>query len=97
MKYPVLILALLIIFSTPAMACYGEYCSTEVGYIYDFPWKVINKITRPYPTGVISLFDGSFKVENIPLHSQNNNNNNNQNYNFSYQINSGINSSNQLP
>lgn len=47
MKY--LIYALLIVSLLPSgvYACYGEFCSTSLGAVYDIPTKVINKLTVP--------------------------------------------------
>ena len=66
-------------FSLPSIACYGEYCSTQVGEIYDYPWKIINQVTKPYPTSFISVLDGSFDMKNV------NKRTNRNSYNFSYQ------------
>ncbi len=41
------IVFILFCFSPSAKACYGEFCATGVGILYDYPQKYYNKYTRP--------------------------------------------------
>ena len=48
MKKRILTIVFLLFFAVPgAKACYGEFCATSVGTLYDYPSGYINKYTKP--------------------------------------------------
>ncbi len=71
-----ILLSVMFLTGCVAHACYGELCSTQVGTLYDYPWKVINQYTKPYPTSAISVLDGSYKMEDLPYYKPHQNTHN---------------------
>ena len=60
------LLLIVLLLGNSALACYGEYCSTQLGTLYDYPWKFVNQVTKPYPPNFISLMDGAYDVTKLP-------------------------------
>ena len=61
-----LILLGIILIGNSAFACYGNFCSSYVGVIYDIPAKVWNKNVPPVVTSPRAILDNPQEFLNSP-------------------------------
>ena len=73
MKKKLFILLGLLLIGSPSIACYGDFCSSYIGVIYDVPAKLWNKNVPPVVTNPRSVLDNPQEFIGNPMGNFNNN------------------------